>query len=409
MVSKFTGKEYLMLDIAGLYGLDKETWEKRLEWFYKHENELEDLSSSADEPNCYMAAVNAWRDVQAGKPIGYAINLDATASGCQILALLTGDKQSAARVNLINTGAREDLYTYIYNKIKEVAPISASITRDVVKKAIMTSLYGSKKKPVEVFGKAYYDIFEQVMNQELPGVWHLNKWLLDNWDSRKTVYSWLMPDNFHVDSVVYNNVKYSCKCMGQDIEFYKEVEGCTEHGRFLSANIAHSVDGFINREITIRAQFTQEYKDYLKKLLNLNAIFSNSDDIYYKQSKDCKKMFKTLWKRYEECGFLSARILQYVNKETIKTVGVKGIEALRELVDSLPEKTFEVFSIHDCFHVLPNYGNELRKLYREICSGIAKSNMLVDILSHAFEDEVLFTKLSDDLDKLVLESEYAVC
>ncbi len=135
----FTGKEYLKIDIAGLFGLDKKTWEERLAWFETHEPELETLSSKADSPNCYIAAVNAWRDVQAGKPIGYCINLDATASGCQILALLTGDKKAAERVNLVNTGKREDLYTYIYNKMKEVAPdVSKGITREQVKKAIMT-------------------------------------------------------------------------------------------------------------------------------------------------------------------------------------------------------------------------------------------------------------------------------
>lgn len=77
-----------------------------------------------EERNCYIAAVNAWRDVQAGKPIGYPINLDATASGCQMFALLTGDKQSARRVNLINTGRREDLYSYIYNKMQDTGRVS---------------------------------------------------------------------------------------------------------------------------------------------------------------------------------------------------------------------------------------------------------------------------------------------
>lgn len=138
-MQKFTGKEYLKIDIASLFGMDKKTWDERLAWFDQNQANLESLSPKADSPNCYIAAVNAWRDVQAGKPIGYAINLDATASGIQILALLIGDAKAAEQVNLIATGKREDLYTYIYNKMLEKAPdISTHLTRDMVKKAIMT-------------------------------------------------------------------------------------------------------------------------------------------------------------------------------------------------------------------------------------------------------------------------------
>ncbi|MCR5535812.1 MAG: hypothetical protein K6F05_00180 [Succinivibrio sp.] len=62
-VSTFTGKEYLMMDVASMFGLDKRTWGERLNWFNAHEPELEKLVSQADEPNCYLAAVNAYRDI----------------------------------------------------------------------------------------------------------------------------------------------------------------------------------------------------------------------------------------------------------------------------------------------------------------------------------------------------------
>lgn len=410
LTSQFTGKQYLMLDVASLFGLDKKPWEERLQWFEQHENELENLVDAADEPNCFLAAVNAWRDVQQKKPIGYAINLDATASGCQVLSLLTCDTKSAARVNLVNTGNREDLYTYIYNKMKEKAPhLAKDITRDKVKKSIMTSLYGSEAKPKETFGEENYKLFEQVMNEELPAVWKLNKFLLKNWNPRKTMYSWVMPDNFHVDCIVENRVKYETRVLGQDITFTKKVEGCAEKGRFLSANLAHSVDGLINREITIRSSFTKEYKDYLRKLTDLNAIFDNSEENDYIQPKNSKYMFKTLWKRYEASGFLSARILQYVNRDNLKLVGVEGIKAIHELVESLPEHTFEVYAIHDCFRVLPTYGNDLRQLYRYICAQIARSSMLNDIVSSMFGVKVNFKKIDPKLPELVMKSEYAVC
>lgn len=409
MTSQFTAREYLKIDIAGLYGLDKKTWAERLAWFDAHESELESLADKADSPNCYIAAVNAWRDVHNGEPIGYGINLDATASGCQIMALLTRDKKSAMRVNLVNTDKREDLYSYIFGKMKELVPVADGISREKVKKSIMTSLYGSEAKPREVFGDKNLRVFDKVMTKELPAVWKLNKFLLKHWDSTKEMYSWVLPDNFHVDCKVTNKVTFECQCLGQDLSFTKEIEGCTENGKFLSANLVHSVDGLINREITLRCNFSQSYKDHLKKLTDLNAIFSEPERNTYKQPKDSLRRFKTLWKRYKKSGFLSARILQYVSIDALKLVGVSGIRDLRKLIDSLPNKTFEVYSIHDCYRVLPSYGNQLREQYRIICKQIAESNMLDDIVSSMFDRPIHFKKMNEDLGELVMQSEYAIC
>lgn len=409
IMQNFTGKEYLKIDIASLFGLDKKVWEERLTWFEQNKDNLESLASKADSPNCYIAAVNAYRDVEAGKPIGYAINLDATASGCQILSLLMGDVKSATRVNLVDTGKREDLYTYIYQKMLEKAPsTSHNITRDSVKKAIMTSLYGSQKKPKEVFGEENYWLFEDVMNEELPEVWALNKFLLKRWDPTKEVYSWVMPDDFHVDCHVVNTRYYEAKLMNYDITFSKKVVEPCKEGKFLSANLAHSVDGLINREITIRSSFSNEYKAELKKLLNLNAIPLNYSLNYHNHPK-CHPMFKTLWKRYEESGFLSARILQYIDANALTYAGANGVIALRELVDSLPEHSFEIHSVHDCFRVLPNYGNDVRQQYRVICSQIAKSNMLQNILRSMFDTDKISINKTNELAELVLKSEYAIC
>lgn len=408
--STFTGKEYLALDIAGLYGLDKKTWSERLAWFKENEPKLESLADKADSPACYIAAVNAWRDVQAGKAIGYPINLDATASGCQILALLTGDKKAATRVNLVNTGNREDLYTYIYNKMKELAPsISDSLTRDQVKRSIMTSLYGSEAKPKEVFGEDNFLLFEHVMNQELPAVWKLNKFLLNNWNPKKTVYSWIMPDNFHVDCKVEKTLTFEAKVLNQDIQFNKKVEQSSDKGRFLSANLAHSVDGLINREITMRCNFSEDFKNHLKKLLNLNVNLAENEEKYYKQPKGNFVKFTALWERFKKSGFMSVRLLQYVTEDTLLYVGKEGRNQIRELIDSLPEHTFEVFSIHDCYRVLPNYGNDLRQQYRYVCKQIADSNMLSDILSSMFDTELDIQKLDNSLGEEVMKSEYAVC
>ena len=76
-----TAKEYLKVDIANNYGLDKKTWDERISWFDENEANLLNLVDEAEESALFFAGVNAWKDMKAGKPIGYAVALDATSSG----------------------------------------------------------------------------------------------------------------------------------------------------------------------------------------------------------------------------------------------------------------------------------------------------------------------------------------
>lgn len=137
-MQKFTGLEYLLIDIANNYGLDKEPWDKRIEWVQNNMAQLESFKDKADSPCMYACAVDALRAVQRGEPIGYGISLDATASGTQWLAILTGDKKAAELCNVINTGSRVDGYTVVFKRMQEICGPLGIITRDQVKKAIMT-------------------------------------------------------------------------------------------------------------------------------------------------------------------------------------------------------------------------------------------------------------------------------
>jgi len=134
----FTPTEYLMIDIAGNFGLDKESWTDRISWFQTNEPLLKNLIDQAEEPALYYAGVQAYRTASQGKPISYPISLDATASGAQILAILVGCSKSASLCNVISTGDREDLYTNIYEIMCARLGTVSKIDRADVKQAIMT-------------------------------------------------------------------------------------------------------------------------------------------------------------------------------------------------------------------------------------------------------------------------------
>ncbi len=134
----FSAKQYLQIDVASNFGLDKKDWDERLAWFAQNEPNLEELTAQADEPALFFAGVQAYRQMQKEQPIGYPISLDATASGMQILSCLTGDRAAAELCNVVDTEHRRDPYTIIYEIMTQRIGEAAKISRENTKQAIMT-------------------------------------------------------------------------------------------------------------------------------------------------------------------------------------------------------------------------------------------------------------------------------
>jgi DNA-directed RNA polymerase len=158
-MQSFTGIEYLKIDIANQFGLDKLTWDKRLWWTEDNRGHYNELEATAKSPVLYRKAIRALERVEKGEPTNHTMGLDATASGVQLMACMSGCHKSAAKVNLINTGEREDLYQDIANDMSKIT--GTNITKDIIKKPVMTFFYGSTAQPRKVFGegkglKAFY-------------------------------------------------------------------------------------------------------------------------------------------------------------------------------------------------------------------------------------------------------------
>lgn len=78
---RFTGMQYLQIDIANNFGLDKQDWDVRLDWFNKNQEKLLSLVPQAKAPALFYAGIQAWNQAQQGLEIGYPISLDACSSG----------------------------------------------------------------------------------------------------------------------------------------------------------------------------------------------------------------------------------------------------------------------------------------------------------------------------------------
>ena len=392
-MQRFTGKEYLMIDIANHFGMDKKLWNERIDWVKTHEANLESFLDQAEEPALFYAAVKAYREVQKGNPIGFPIALDATCSGSQILACLCRDTKAAKLCNVINTGKRENLYKHILNKMNEKHCETNAEYADV-KKSIMTSLYGSQAKPKEIFGEKMLEVFHEVMESEMPKVWDLNNHFLDIWNSKATEYKWVLPDNFHVVIKVKDKVKKKFNLFNTPYEAIIKEEKPVAKGRCLSANSVHSIDGYFVREMSRRCMYSLAKMHKVQQILNSDGDPKNSKGT---------KMVKILWDLYQKTGMLSLRICDYLNEGNKHLIDPKPV---LELINSLPKKPFELITIHDSFRCLPNYGNDIRQQYINLLSELSKSNMLNHILSSITGNNYKCHLGNENMYKEILNAEY---
>lgn len=404
---EFSPKQYLQIDIANNFGLDKKNWNERLAWFNEHEPVLENMLSQADEPALYFAGVQAWRAVQDGEAIGYPISLDATCSGMQILAAITGDRSAGQLCNVLDfteegVAQRRDGYTVIYDYMQNKLGNAGRISRDDAKQAVMTSLYGSQAVPKEVFGTGMVlSTFYRTMMELAPAAWELNETFLKIWDSSRDLYSWVLPDNGHIHVKVIGQVSTRVHFLDEPYDVITKKQMPIEEGRSLGANVTHSLDGMIVREMTRRCSYNP------RMIAKIKHIIANIDDtILTEEPKgENANMTEILWGHYMASGYLSARILDYIDEVTIHLVDVNAIQ---ELINSLPAKPFQVISVHDCFRCLPNYGNDLRRQYNRQLYLLAKSNILSFLFTQLMGHDVKIGKLDPTMVDGILESNYAL-
>lgn len=252
----FTGLEYLKIDVANKFGLDKESWEDRIKWVDTVNGVLETIVSEADDVYLFAKAVMALRDAQHGIPTGHAMGLDSTASGLQIMACLIGCHTTAANVNLVNTGSRQDIYQKMSHTMSDL--LGKPITRDTIKQPVMTTFYGSKAQPKSLFGEDTPELeaFYTTLETELPGAMEVLNDIQSCWNPSALAHSWTLPDGVHVVVKVEELVSKKIEIDEMDHATFTmkvHVNQPSTSGISLAANIVHSIDAYVAREMIRRS------------------------------------------------------------------------------------------------------------------------------------------------------------
>ena len=241
----FTGWQYLLIDVANQAGFDKLTFEERIKWTETHLESLESLVDIAEVQPLYLKAVMALRMAQKGIATGHLVELDACASGIQIMSAMTGCIAGASATGLVDPDVRADAYTQLTKTMNEMLGGGLEVSRSDAKGALMKCFYGSKKAPVEVFGEDTDELsaFYKAAVQVAPGAWGLLQELLGAWQPYALSHQWQLPDGYEAKVKVM--VKKEIRVEVDEINHatfeytYYENQG-SEVGLSLAANTVHS-------------------------------------------------------------------------------------------------------------------------------------------------------------------------
>jgi DNA-directed RNA polymerase len=248
------GKHNLHIALANHAGKDKLTWIERNDWArYQEANNCWD-TDGWKEPVLGRKAIRALKDTQVGKPTGYVMSLDATASGLQVMAAVSGCKQTAKLVNMIDSATRYDLYTEIADLMNMQLP--KPVPRKIVKQAAMTHYYNSKATPKALLKKNELPVFYNVITGLLPGAEHVMDIINACWNCNADHHTWVMPDGHTVYIPVIEGIngKYADPELGEiPLRWYHQTK--SENFRSLCPNIVHSIDGYVAREMVRRCDF----------------------------------------------------------------------------------------------------------------------------------------------------------
>ena len=240
----------LYIAIANHAGKDKLTWKKRIEWVSK-----QDINKIKwDKPILGRKALRALKDTTEGKPTGYVMSLDSTSSGIQIMAVISGCRETAKYVNCINPNIRYDLYTEVAKMMNK--KLKKRIPRKIVKEVTMTHFYNSEAWPKKLLSSEELKVFYEVITGLLPGAESVMNSINQCWNTEADHHSWIMPDNHTVYVPVLQEMStnYPDPEFG-DIPLRWKQAGPSDDYRSLCPNVIHSIDGYIAREMIRRCDF----------------------------------------------------------------------------------------------------------------------------------------------------------
>lgn len=422
MFKTYSPWEWLLIDAANNFGLDKLLFEERIQWAMEHLSELESLAPKAETQPLYIKAVMAIRKAQKGIPTGHLVAVDGVCSGVQIMSCMTGCEIGAYNTGLIDDNHRADAYSKCTEHMNEALEAAIEVPRKKAKQAFMTSFYGSKAEPITIFGADTPELeaFYYAAQATAPGAWELLQDLLASWQPYALMHRWTLPDGFDARIKVMKKIDSSDSRSRIEVdeldhatftyEYY--VNEGTKKGLSNVANVVHSMDAWVLRSMHRRCNYDRAMAEKAAEVIAAE-LFNRSCGWELSAVVDEKLYEKINYYKvqYARSTIADIVIMPYLTKETVKLLEQPHLEKLGSIIAGMLQyQPFPLITVHDAFASHANNVNWVRWQYKEILAEIADSDVLVGIMDelHGVTGGE-YQKRSNNLGDKIRQSSYALC
>lgn len=413
----YSAFDFLCIDIANQNDLDKKLFEERIQWVKENFNRLLYLQTNSKERPLYLKAVNALYRACRGEQIGHMVGLDATCSGMSIMSVVTKCYKGCLATNLIDPNVRNDAYTMVTDEAGSYLEGDLIVTRQDAKEATMTTLYGSQAKPREIFGTdtEELDAFYAGLVAVAPLAVQLLGDLRMAWQPFALEHRWVAPDNFNV------RIKVMQKVEGERVEV-DELDGATFTYEYyvnegtksdlkLVANVTHSLDAYLLREMELRCNYDSKTVRNALYELQYEQDMRNKSIRQEQDLSEANNLAQQLIAVWGGCEMPAARLLNHLEADDVQYMSDKHLTQMISLAEQIvAREPFEIVTVHDEFKCHPNSCNWMRLTYAQIMADLARARVLEDIYEQITGLTPFYEQQMDgnELAEMILESNYAL-
>jgi len=249
--------------LARCAGLDKVNDLAKLRWFNENSTQLDKVVWK--EKHTAKAILTALKQIEQTGMSNIPVELDSTNSQLQMVAVLTGDLQTAKTCNVVPDGEDiADAYGILATIMQQIS--GKIFTRDDVKYAMMVAGYGGGKdvviaELVDAMDNDYdvqevYGIFLEAMDFLSPTSRILKETFDNIWNPSWKEVTWTLPDGFVACYKPVETMTLTLRPFGINMECLATVNNPIDFSTALYVNIIHSVDAYVARQMIIRGKGT---------------------------------------------------------------------------------------------------------------------------------------------------------
>lgn len=264
------GLRFIAHDIANFVGIKgcfkaKEKWVKRNQFRLRvAHNRTSTILRIAKEPHMALKAIEAWKAIQQGdRTTTYRCKIDATASGIQLLAIISNSSDLAKYTNLTASDKQYDVYTQYCEEVLNgviLKPQDYNEVRKIFKKAFMTYYYNSEavikrsESKLLQYGIDLQGKLEELISSNSYGAFYVKEYInsifcfIDKHlkpEANLQFIEYTMPNGFEVKLPMAKINKVRLTQFPITIKWRENQYDFESNRRALVPNIIHSIDAYV--------------------------------------------------------------------------------------------------------------------------------------------------------------------